>query len=80
MSDQVIRSINSSEMGLVLSFLTQDVNQITLVGMVSYAIFFFSWSYTFSRQTIFRMNNYKDSVCVQGPKHCVQSLTDIVVL
>lgn len=46
--------------------------------MASYAIFFSSWSYTFSRQTIFRMN--KDSVCVQGPKHCVQSLTDIVVL
>lgn len=36
MSDQLICSINPSEMALVLSCFTQDVNQITPVVMVSY--------------------------------------------
>lgn len=49
MSDQLIRSINPSEMGFVLSCFTQDVNKIILVVMVPYAIFFPSWSYKFSR-------------------------------
>lgn len=40
MSDQLIHSINPSEMRLVLSCLTQDVNQVTLLAMLSYAIFF----------------------------------------